>query len=129
MKRSLLIASLLAVAAAQAAQRQPPGTKGTVAPTQDPAAARRAAEAFAREHLAACCADLRKWQVHDVLEDGKLKELALLCASFSENDDELHNAESIVIRTALEACSTTAKNSLTTGRPSEPGWTDPDHRD
>lgn len=91
-------------------------------------AARQQAKNFARTHLAECSTELLASHKGGALAaDGKLHELARLCRQFTDNDDELRQAEHLIVQAALTAAA--MKLPDTQPKPAVPGWIDPDHRD
>lgn len=69
-------------------------------------AARDRAQAFAKEHLAECAAELLKWKDTSVLASGgKVRQLASICAEYTGTSYSLGVAESTIYRAALEAVS------------------------
>lgn len=141
MKKSLLIATLLAVAHASssttkrpAARPNDPEPKTTDSPmTADTLTnPHLAAKAFATANLAACSQEILLWRRKGSLpEASKMRELGELCALYLQpTDTELRVAEDLVIRAALEACAAQAPvGTSPAAAPAVPGWTDPDHRD
>lgn len=63
---------------------------------------RTEAEAFAKQHLSECSAELMEWQDTAILRDGKVRELALMCNRFTDGHSSLRVAESFVNRAAHE---------------------------
>lgn len=142
LKKSLLIASLLAVAHASVTSttRRPAdrpnepdhNDKDSTMPNEAASNAHRAAKDFARANLAACSQEILVWRRKGTLpEDSKMRELGQLCALYLQpTDTELRVAEDLVFIAALEACATAIQSAVVPfGAPAVPGWTDPDHRD
>jgi hypothetical protein len=68
--------------------------------------AREAAEAFCAANLKACCAELVEWSRTALLRDGKVRELASLCAVYMGEYDSLKLAERMVQNAACELIAT-----------------------
>ncbi len=71
-------------------------------------ATRDKARRFAAEHLRECAEELREWQDTAILRDGRVRELAKICARFIENHDSLRVAESFINRAALDRAAMSA---------------------
>jgi len=68
---------------------------------------RSEAQAFAKEHLAECAAEIIEWQDTAILRDGRVRELAAKCDKFIANHDALRVAESFINRAAVERVAST----------------------
>lgn len=64
--------------------------------------ARDRANAFAKSHIRECAAEILQWKDNAVLSEGRLRELAALCAEYTGAHDALKVAESIVTDLALK---------------------------
>lgn len=72
-------------------------------PQSNPLAeARDRANAFAASHIRECAAEILEWKDKAVLSNGRLRELAKLCAEYTSDHDGLKVAESIVTDLALK---------------------------
>jgi hypothetical protein len=69
----------------------------------DPKELRKASEVFVNAHLRECAAELLEWSDTGVLRDGRVRELAKLCAQWTGPSNALNVAESYVKHAALEA--------------------------
>jgi hypothetical protein len=69
-------------------------------------AAREAAESFCAANLKTCCAELVEWSRTALLRDGKVRELANLCAVYMGEYDSLKLAERMVQNAACEFVAT-----------------------
>lgn len=56
---------------------------------------------FARRHLQECAGELLTWQDTGTLPDGKMRELARMCAAWTDESNALSIAEHTVQREAL----------------------------
>lgn len=63
-------------------------------------------EEFAATNLRECAEELMEWSETALLRDGKVRELARLCAVWAGDRDALPIAERIVQRAALRAAVT-----------------------
>lgn len=69
-------------------------------------AARYRAEAFAKQHLPECAAELLEWKDTSVLaSNGRVRQLAKICAEYTGPSYSLGVAESTIFRAALESLS------------------------
>lgn len=59
-------------------------------------------EKFAADHLRECAEELLEWSDTAILRDGKVRELAQLCAVWAGHHDALAIAESLIKRAALQ---------------------------
>ena len=69
-------------------------------PEIDLVALRTAAQEFSREHLTACCAEMVELANTGVLPQGRVRELATMCATFAGSDG-LKVAEAMVKHEAM----------------------------
>ena len=85
------------------------GLGGTVTTerSEDRKKLRDESEAFAAAHMRDCAEELLEWSDTALLRDGKVRELARLCAVWAGDRDALPIAERIVQRAALRAVMTT----------------------
>lgn len=67
---------------------------------------RDASEAFAAANLRECADELLEWSATALLRNGKVRELAKLCAEWAGERDALSIAERIVQHAALRAVAT-----------------------
>ena len=65
----------------------------------------RLAQDFARQHLSELASELLSWRKTGVLPGSRLRELAQLCAAYSNEDDSLQTAEYLVQLEALRRVS------------------------
>lgn len=71
--------------------------------------ARTAAEEFAKGNASECAAEIINWQDTAILKDGKVRNLAVLCAKYVGGDHALQAAESLIHRACMERAALASK--------------------
>ncbi len=82
--------------------------------------ARTAAEEFAKGNASECAAEIINWQDTAILKDGKVRDLAVLCAKYVGGDHALRAAESLIHRACMERAALAASKPEPQARAGEP---------
>lgn len=62
----------------------------------------QACVAFAQKNIVQCCKEIKEWEDTALLAEGKVRELAKMCAELSGEQHALALAKSYVTRAAIE---------------------------